>query len=157
MLIETTRFGPLEVEEARVMTFADGLLGFPQHKRLPWSRRRRTRCSSGSSRWTTRPGLRGLRPAELRAGLRGAGAADDVSTLGLDNLTEAQLLVIVNKAGGELTANLLGRCWWARAAAAKQLVLSDKRYGTRTGCFRRPPGNGADGVRPVACPWRGRL
>ncbi|MCK4340502.1 MAG: flagellar assembly protein FliW [Phycisphaerae bacterium] len=43
-----------------------------------------------------------------------------------------QILVIVNKVNGDLTANLLGPIViGAHSLCAKQLVLSDKRYSTR--------------------------
>ena len=42
------------------------------------------------------------------------------------------MLVIVNKVNGELTANLLGPIVvGAHSRCAKQLVLSERRYGTR--------------------------
>jgi len=34
MLINTTRFGPLEVDGDRIITFKDGPLGFPNHQRF---------------------------------------------------------------------------------------------------------------------------
>ncbi len=34
MLIQTRRFGPLEVDDGRILSFKDGLLGFPQHRRF---------------------------------------------------------------------------------------------------------------------------
>ena len=34
MLIETNRFGTLEIDEHRIIHFRDGLLGFPQARRF---------------------------------------------------------------------------------------------------------------------------
>ncbi len=133
MLIETTRFGPLEVEEARIMSFADGLLGFPQHKRFALIQT----SPDPVFFW-----LQSVDDADLAfvvcdpltfvADYEVPVRADDLAGLGLDGLADAQLLVIVNKVGGELTGNLLGPLLvGSRTLQAKQLVLSDKRYGTR--------------------------
>jgi len=57
---------------------------------------------------------------------------DDVEALQLADLTDCQVLVIVNKVGDQLTANLLGPLViGAHSLLGKQLVLSDKRYSTR--------------------------
>ena len=34
MLIDTTRFGEVEIDGSRVITFSEGLLGFPNHQRF---------------------------------------------------------------------------------------------------------------------------
>jgi flagellar assembly factor FliW len=58
--------------------------------------------------------------------------ADDVKALELRELSDCQVFVIVNKVDGHLTANLQGPLVvGAQSLRAKQLVLSDKRFSTR--------------------------
>jgi flagellar assembly factor FliW len=64
---------------------------------------------------------------------------DDVQALEMRDLTDCQVLVIVNKVGDQLTANLLGPLViGAHSRLGRQLVLSDKRYGTRHPLLRLP-------------------
>ncbi len=133
MLIDTTRFGPLEVEDARVMTFPEGLLGFPQHQHFALIQT----SPDPVFFWLQSvddPDLAFVvcDPLTFVPDYEVPVRQDDVAALGLGDLGEAQLLVIVNKVGGELTGNLLGPLLvGSRTLQAKQLVLSDKRYGTR--------------------------
>ena len=133
MLIETTRFGPIEVDESKIMTFKDGLLGFPKHRRYALIQT----APDPAFFW-----MQAVEDANLafvvcdpllfvpdyQVPIR----KDDLTTLGLQNLHGCQVLVIVNKVNGELTANLLGPLLiGAHSLQGKQLVLSDRRYGTR--------------------------
>ena len=133
MLIETTRFGPIEVDESKIMTFKDGLLGFPKHRRYALIQT----APDPAFFW-----MQAVEDANLafvvcdpllfvpdyQVPIR----KDDVAALGLRDLRDCQVLVIVNKVNGELTANLLGPLViGAGSLQGRQLVLSDKRYGTR--------------------------
>lgn len=133
MLIETSRFGMIEVDETRVIEFRDGLLGFPQHRKFAL-------VQTGAD-----PVFFWLQSVEdpslafvvcdplafvpdYRAPIRG----DDVAALNLRDLSDCQVLVIVNRVDGCLTGNLLGPVViGAHSLLAKQLVLSDRRYSTR--------------------------
>ena len=133
MLIETTRFGALDVDENKFVTFQEGLLGFPGRRRFAliqaspdpvffWMQ-----CVED-------PHLAFVvcDPRTFVADYEVSIRKDDVQSLGLRDLSESQVLVIVNKVDGDLTANLLGPIViGAHSLRAKQLVLSDKRYGTR--------------------------
>ena len=128
------RFGPIEVDEGKLMSFPGGLLGFPRSTAF-------SRCSKPSPD----PALFWLQSVDdpdlafvvcdpllfvpdYQVPIR----RDDVEALGLHDLQDCQVLVIVNRVNGELTGNLLGPLVVnARTRVAKQLVLSDKRYGTR--------------------------
>lgn len=133
MLIDTTRFGKVEIDGGRVITFKDGLLGFPNHRRFALIQT----TEDALFLWMQSvedPSLAFLVcdplafVPEYQAQIR----ADDVETLELRNLTDCQVLVIVNKSDGYLTGNLLGPLViGAQSLKAKQLVLSDKRYATR--------------------------
>ncbi len=133
MLVQTMRFGPMEVDEDKIMVFKDGLLGFPKHHRFALVQT----SPDPALFW-----LQAVDDPELafvvcdpllfvpdyQVPIR----KDDVAALGLHDLHDCQVLVIVNKVNGELTGNLLGPLViHAQTLTARQLVLSDKRYGTR--------------------------
>ena len=141
MLIETTRFGPLEVDGDRIITFKDGLLGFTQHQRF------------ALIQTSTDPVFFWLQSADdptlafivcdplafvpdYQVPIR----RDDLENLQLSNLTDCQVLVIVNQVDGHLTGNLLGPLLvGAHSLLGKQMVLSDKRYSTRHVLIRVEP------------------
>ena len=133
MLIETTRFGPIEVDETKLMTFPDGLLGFPRHRRFALIQT----APDPAFFWMQAvddPNLAFVvcDPLLFVPDYQVTIRKDDVAGLELRDLRDCQVLVIVNKVSGQLTANLLGPLViGARSLQGKQLVLSDKRYGTR--------------------------
>lgn len=133
MLIDTRRFGALEVDGDRIITFEQGLLGFPEQRRY------------ALIQTSTDPLFFWLQSVEdpdlafvvcdplafvpdYQVPIR----RDDLEGLQIHELTDCQVLVIVNKVEDHLTANLLGPLViGAQSLLGKQLVLSDKRYGTR--------------------------
>lgn len=133
MLIDTDRFGPLEMDEDRIINFKRGLLGFPQHRRF------------ALIQTSPDPVFFWLQSADdpalafvvcdplafvpdYQVPIRPA----DVDGLQLGDLSDCQVLVVVNKVDDQLTANLMGPLViGARSLLGKQLVLSDKRYSTR--------------------------
>ncbi len=133
MLIETSRFGPIDVDEARIMQIPDGPLGFPEHKRFALIQT----AADPVFFWLQSvddPNLAFVvcDPLDFVPDYQVPIRKDDVDNLGLHDLADCQVLVIVNKVDGELTGNLLGPIVvGAHSLRAKQLVLSDKRYGTR--------------------------
>ena len=134
MEIETTRFGRLSVEDERIITFPNGLLGFPDHTRFAL-------IQTGEENYffwlqsvedanlafvVTDPTIFfkdyevPLRE-EMRQDLE---LADDASTL--------QVFVICNKVGDWLTGNLLGPILVnAQNRLAQQVVLTEKKWTTR--------------------------
>lgn len=133
MLIETTRFGKVEIDGSRVITFKDGLLGFPKHRRFALIQT----ADDDVFLWMQSvddPALAFLvcDPLAFVPDYQAQVRAEDIAALELRELTDCRVLVIVNKVDGYLTANLLGPLViGAHSLLAKQLVLSDKRYGTR--------------------------
>jgi flagellar assembly factor FliW len=133
MLIQTTRFGMVDIDESRIITFVDGLLGFPDRRRFALIQT----ASDPVFFWlqsVDEPGLAFVvcDPLAFVADYQVPIRADDVRTLELRDLTDCQVLIIVNKVDGCLTGNLLGPVVvGAGSLKAKQLVLSDRRYGTR--------------------------
>jgi len=133
MLIETTRFGTVEIDGSRVITFKEGLLGFPEHRRFALIQT----TEEAVFLWLQSvddPALAFVvcDPLIFVPDYQVQIRADDVRALELEDLTDCRVLVIVNKVDGDLTANLLGPLViGAHSLLAKQLVLSDKRYSTR--------------------------
>lgn len=139
MKIQTTRFGEIEVEEARVINFPKGLLGFSKYQRYVLIE------SSDASRpedesyfwWLQSVDLPELAfvvtdPTMFVSTYKVPIHAEQMQALGLDSIDDAQVFVIVNKRDQVLTGNLQGplvvnvgsRC-------GEQLVLSDRRFTTR--------------------------
>jgi len=133
MLIQTSRFGPIAVDDSKIMTFKDGLLGFPDHQRFALIQT----SPDPVFFWMQAvddPTLAFVvcDPLTFVPDYQVPIRQDDVKALELRDLRDCQVLVIVNKVNGDLTGNLLGPIVvGAHSLCAKQLVLSDKRYGTR--------------------------
>ncbi|HMQ14946.1 MAG TPA: flagellar assembly protein FliW [Phycisphaerae bacterium] len=130
MRIETTRFGPIDINPDRVITFADGLLGFPGMRRFALIET----TTDAVFFWlqsVDEPGLAFVvcDPQAFVPDYRAQVRADDLRLLEMRDLADCQVFVIVNKVDGWLTANLLGpRVIGAGSRLGRQLVLSDRRY-----------------------------
>lgn len=133
MLLETTRFGTIEVDETRAITFPKGLLGFPQYRKYVL-----IEPGANSYFWW----LQSVDEADLAfvvtdpsyfvSSYRVPLKADQMHELGIHSLDDAQVFVIVNKRGDMLTGNLQGPLVvHVRDRVGAQLVLSDKRFTTR--------------------------
>jgi flagellar assembly factor FliW len=133
MIVHTSRFGAVEVDEDRVITFARGILGFPKYGRYALIQPE----PDATFFW-----LQSVEAADLafvvtdpllfvpdyQVPLREETRQD----LGLADRSEASVLVIVNKVGDVLTANLQGPLViHATTRAAAQVVISEKKYQTR--------------------------
>jgi flagellar assembly factor FliW len=131
MLIETTRFGPLEIADDRVITFNDGLLGFPGQRRFALLET----APDGVFFWLQSVDAPDLAfvvcdPLAFVAEYQPNARVDDLRALSIRDAADCQVFVIVNKVDGWLTANLLGPLViGASSRLGRQLVLSDKRYG----------------------------
>lgn len=138
MLIETTRFGQVDVDDSRLITFTEGILGFPQQRRYALIQT----SPDPVFFWlqsVTEPAVAFCvcDPLAFVPDYTAPIRADDVQALELRDLSDCQVLVIVNRVNGYLTANLLGPLViGAHSLRAKQLVLSDKRYSTRQRLMR---------------------
>lgn len=133
MLIETTRFGQLEVDGSRIIQFKDGLLGFPNHSRFALIQT----SPEPVFFWLQSvedPGLAFVvcDPVEFVPDYQVPIRPDDLMGLEMSDITDSQVLVIVNKADGHVTANLLGPLViGATSLCGRQFVLSDRKYTTR--------------------------
>ncbi len=133
MNVETTRFGPVEVTEDRLITFEAGLLGFSSYRQYVllqpdddgvffWLQSKEAPelafVVTDPSLWVP----------DYQATIR----REQMEELGLEKLEDAQVFVIVNKYDRSLTANLQGPLVInVKDRAAMQLVLADKRWTTR--------------------------
>ena len=136
MIVHTSRFGPVEVDQQRVISFNRGILGFPKYKNYVLIQPE----ADSTFYW-----LQSVEAADLafvvtdpllfvpdyQIPLREETRQDIGLKEGAD-LAEANILVIVNKVGDMLTANLQGPLViHAVTRAAAQVVISEKKYQTR--------------------------
>lgn len=133
MLVQTSRFGAVEVDQERVIVFGRGILGFPRYTRYVLIQPE----PDSTFYW-----LQSIETADLafvvtdpllfvpdyQVPLREETRQD----IGLADLSEASVLVIVNKVGDMLTANMQGPLViHANTRAAAQVVISERKYQTR--------------------------
>ena len=133
MNVQTTRFGSVEVDDSRIITFPAGLLGFSSYKRFAllqpdddavffWLQ---SIDAPELAFVVTDPSLW---VRDYQVPIR----REQMDELGLDALENSQVLVIVNKYDRTLTANLQGPLVISVGTCqAAQLVLADKRWTTR--------------------------
>ena len=133
MIVNTSRFGPVEVDDNRVLTFPKGLLGFAKYTQFVLIQPN----EEGYFFWlqsTQAPELAfvvtdpSLFVRDYAVPLK----ADQMDDLGIASIEEAQVFVIVNKRGTVLTGNLQGPLVISTPGkVGEQLVLSDRRFSTR--------------------------
>src|SRR6185503_17904066 len=133
MNVQTTRFGMVDLDEKRIITFPAGLLGFSSYKTFALLQP----DDEGVFFW-----LQSIESPELAFvvtdptlwvdGYEATIRREQMDELKLDRLESAQVFVIVNKYGDTLTANLQGPLVInIKNQQAMQLVLADKRWTTR--------------------------
>lgn len=133
MLIQTTRFGSVDIDETRTLEFPAGLLGFSSYRTFALLQP----DDQGVFFWlqsTESPDLAfvvtdpALWLPDYQANIR----KEQMEELGLTETSDAQVLVIVNKRDNSLTANLQGPLVVNSATRrAMQLVLAEKKWSTR--------------------------
>ena len=133
MIIRTSRFGQLEVDADRLLTFEEGILGFPQQRQFAL-----IQTGEGSGFYwlqsVSAPDLAFVvcDPRLFVADYQVPARLTDLGSVELTDADNAQVFVIVNKVGDLLTGNFQGPLVVnATTRRARQLVLSDKRYSTR--------------------------
>jgi len=140
MIIQTSRFGGIEVDDQRFLNFPKGLLGFPDDREFALIQ---TGENSGFY-WMQavhRPELAFVvcDPRLFVQDFKLPIKAEDLTQIGLSDASGSQVFVIVNKVDDLLTGNLQGPLVINVATrVGKQLVLSDKRYSTRHPLMRLP-------------------
>ncbi|MBN2560371.1 MAG: flagellar assembly protein FliW [Phycisphaerae bacterium] len=140
MIIETSRFGGIEVDDQRFLNFPKGLLGFPDDREYALIQT----GENSAFYWMQavhRPELAFVvcDPRMFVMDYRVAIKAEDLTHIGLADTNGSQVFVIVNKVDDMLTGNLQGPLVINVATrVGKQLVLSDKRHSTRHPLMRLP-------------------
>lgn len=133
MNVETTRFGPVEVDDNRIITFPAGLLGFADYTQYALLQP----DDDGVFFW-----LQSVQSPELAfvvtdpalwvRGYQATIRSEQMAGLGLTSIDDAQVFCIVNKYDRTLTANLQGPLVVnTYNRTAMQLVLAEKRWTTR--------------------------
>lgn len=133
MIIQTSRFGPLEVDEKRLIRFPKGVLGFPDQHEYALIQTAEDSCFY----W-----LQAVHRADLAFVVCDPRLfvpdyvvpvkLEELSQIGLSDPSSAQVFTIVNKVDNMLTGNLQGPLVVnVETREGKQLVLSDRRYSTR--------------------------
>ncbi len=133
MIIETSRFGQLEVDEDRLITFSEGILGFPDQKRYAL-----VQTGEGSGFYwlqavcTPELAFVVCDPRLFVADYQVPVKTEELQTIELTDASKGQVFIIVNKVNDLLTGNFQGPLVVnVENRHGKQLVLSDKRYSTR--------------------------
>jgi flagellar assembly factor FliW len=133
MIIGTSRFGQLEVDQERLITFDEGILGFPQQHRYAL-----IQTGEGSGFYwlqavdTPELAFVVCDPRLFVADYQVPVKVEELQTIGLADPEKAQVFVIVNKVNDLLTGNFQGPLVInVENRHGCQLVLSDKRYSTR--------------------------
>ncbi len=140
MIVKTSRFGPLEVDDARLITFERGILGFPDVCEYALVQ---TGEESGFY-WLQAVDREDLAfvvcdPRLFVPDYRAPVKSEELAPIDLADPDSAQVFIIVNKVDGLLTGNLQGPLVVnVENRKARQLVLSDKRFSTRHPLMRLP-------------------
>jgi flagellar assembly factor FliW len=138
MDIQTSRFGMLSVEDDRIMTFPNGLLGFPSFSRYAL-------IQTGQENYffwlqsVDEPNLAFVvaDPHVFFKDYNVPVRDEMVQELNLADPAHLQVFVICNKVGEWLTGNLLGPIIVnAENCLAQQVVLTEKKWTTRQPLIR---------------------
>ena len=133
MVIQTSRFGTLTVEDDRVMTFPHGLLGFPEQGRFAL-------IQTGEENYffwlqsVDEPSLAFVvtDPSIFFKDYEVPVRDETRTELLVTDTASVQCFVICNKVGEWLTGNLLGPIVVnAENRLAQQVVLTEKKWTTR--------------------------
>jgi len=140
MIINTTRFGEIDVDGQRVIHFPKGLLGFARYNRY-------VLIEPGEDTFfywlqsLEAPDLAFVvtDPRHFVPSYRIPFKPEQMEELGIGSADEAEVLVIVNKHGNVLTGNLQGPIViHVSRLVGEQLVLSDRRFTTRVPLVELP-------------------
>lgn len=140
MIIQTSRFGGIEVDAQRFLSFPKGLLGFPDDHEFALIQT----GENSAFYWMQSVGRPDLAfvvcdPRMFVSDYKLSIKPEDLATIGVNDPESCQVFVIVNKVDDMLTGNLQGPLVVnVQSRVGKQLVLSDKRYSTRTPLMRIP-------------------
>jgi len=138
MELDTTRFGRLNVDDQRIITFPRGLLGFPEYQRFAL-------IQTGEENYffwlqsVEHPSLAFVvtDPSIFFKDYDFALKEETREELGLSDPSLVQVFVICNKVGDWLTGNLQGPLVInAQNLRGQQVVLNEKKWTTRQPLLR---------------------
>jgi flagellar assembly factor FliW len=140
MIVNTSRFGQVQVDAEQTLTFPKGLLGFPKYTRYVLIQP----SEDSFFYW-----MQSMQAADLAFVVtdpslfvptyRVPFKQEQMVELGITGPEDAYVLVIVNKHGHLLTGNLQGPLViHASRRIGEQLVLSDRRFTTRVPLLELP-------------------
>ena len=133
MIVRTTRFGDVEIAEDRVITFPKGLLGFSAYTRFCLLETTEDACffwlqSADDPTLAFVVTDPALFVPDYSVPIR----PEQMTDLGLEQVQDAQVFVIVNKVDQTLTGNLQGPLVVnTLTRTGEQMVLAEKRWTTR--------------------------
>jgi flagellar assembly factor FliW len=133
MDVQTTRFGVISIAEDRVITFARGLLGFPDARRFCLLEPGDDACFFWLQS-VDEPSLAFVvtDPVLFVPDYSVPIRPEQMGDLALEKLQDAQVFVIVNKVDNRLTGNLQGPLVInTLTRSGEQMVLAEKRWTTR--------------------------
>jgi flagellar assembly factor FliW len=133
MIVRSTRFGDVEIAEDRVITFGKGLLGFAGYTRFCLLETTEDACFFWLQSLDD-PTLAFVvtDPAMFVPDYSVPIRAEQMTDLGLAQVQDAQVFVIVNKVDQTLTGNLQGPLVINTLnRSGEQFVLAEKRWTTR--------------------------
>ncbi len=138
MEVRTTRFGVIDIAEDRVITFPQGILGFPGLTRYCLLQPGDDACFF----WLQSVEDENLAfvvtdPAFFEKDYSVPIRQEQMESLTLDRLEDAQVFIIVNKIDDQLTGNFQGPLIINTVnKTAEQMVLAEKRWTTRQTLMR---------------------
>ncbi len=138
MEVRTTRFGVIDIAEDRVITFPQGILGFPGLTRYCLLQPGDDACFF----WLQSiddPNLAFVvtDPSFFEKDYSVPIRQEQMQSLALEKLEDAQVFIIVNKIDDQLTGNFQGPLVINTVnKTAEQMVLAEKRWTTRQTLMR---------------------
>ena len=144
MQIQTTRFGTVIIDPAHILTFPQGLVGFPEHVRFALLGAGESGGEQGGFYWlqaTEEPELAFLvtDPAHFFKDYLVCIREETQQDLNLADAKDGQILVICNRAGEWITGNLLGPLVVnTRTRIGQQVVLTEKKWTCRQPLIQVP-------------------
>ena len=133
MKVQTTRFGWIDVDEGRLIEFPEGVLGFPDESHYALIQIN----DEGNFFWLqsiSRPEVAFVvcDPRLFVPDYEVPAKPEEFSQIGLEDVAQAQVFIVINKVARALTGNLQGPLVINAAnRRGRQLVLSEKKYSTR--------------------------
>jgi flagellar assembly factor FliW len=133
VMIDSEQLGAVDIEEASIIEFPDGIIGFPDQHRYAMI----AADDGGFYTWlqsVDEPALAFLAvvPAPFFPDFAPTIRDEECVSIGLDDPADAQLLCLVTVADDAVTANLLGPIVLnVRTRLARQVVLTDADLTTR--------------------------